>query len=336
VYNYRKERKGGAVSIYIHDSIKYEITENTVNNGNHFLWVCIDKLSLNIGGIYRPGDTNLIDFMDSYVLQLERRKRSIVFGDFNVDLLANDNQVTQYRNIIQENGYEIINKIDTAYSTRQTSITNTILDHVCTNINNHSFNFCIIDSSLSDHKQIFMEIGKMKPQRNNKSHYRALNYDNLYNNGLKECYMNDESDYYYLEQFISKLINGNRTDKTKILNPPQRDWITKDVINAIDARNKLYRLTKGNPADDSLSRELCEEKNRVRKMIKQSKRNYYYTLFYNNRNDARKTWEIINSLALNKVKGRRAPPKLKLDSGLEITEGNAICESLNSFFSSVG
>jgi hypothetical protein len=120
IYNYRKERKGGGVSIYIHDSIKYEITENTVNNGNHFLWVCIDKLSLNIGGIYRPGDTNLIDFMDSYVLQLERRKRSIVFGDFNVDLLANDNQVTQYRNIIQENGYEIINKIDTAYSTRQT------------------------------------------------------------------------------------------------------------------------------------------------------------------------------------------------------------------------
>lgn len=336
IYNYRKQKKGGGVSIYIHDSIGYEVTENTVENNNHYLWVSIDKLSLNIGGIYRPGDTNLTDFMDTYVAQLEQRKRSIVFGDFNVDLLTNDSKVAQYRNIVQGSGYEIINKIDRTYSTRETSTTNTILDHVCTNINNHSFNFSIIESSLSDHKQIFVEIGEMKTQKNNKIHYKALDYDNLYKSALKESYTNDRNDFSCFEQYVSELIARNRTDKIKILNPPQTDWITKDIINAIDSRNQLHQATKTNPADDSLSKKFYRERNRVRKMIKQSKRKYYYTLFYKNRNNPKKTWEVINSLALNKVKDKCAPPKLRMDSGLVITEGDAICDAFNSFFSTVG
>lgn len=86
VYNYRQDRKGGGVAIYVHDSIKYEITEELYECGNHYLWIRINKLSLNIGAIYKPGDSNINNFIETYTSQLERRKRTIVLGDFNIDL----------------------------------------------------------------------------------------------------------------------------------------------------------------------------------------------------------------------------------------------------------
>lgn len=196
IYNYRpfcgggtknKQRKkknkcrGGGVSIYVHDSIKHEVTEELFENGNHYLWLYIDKLSLNIGAVYKPGDTNLQNFLDLYSPQLERRKRAVVFGDFNIDLLSKESHVSQYLQEIQGNGYEVVNKIDKMYSTRQTSTTNTLLDHVCSNIINHSFSISIIESSLSDHKQIYLEIGSLAPLINAKLHYKALDYEELYN-----------------------------------------------------------------------------------------------------------------------------------------------------------
>lgn len=91
---------------------------------------------------------------------------------------------------LQEIGYEVLNNINKRYSTRETSSTNTLLDHVCTNINNHSFNLSIIDSSLSDHKQIFLEIGKLAPILVKNTYYKALDYEKLYNSVLTAKYDN--------------------------------------------------------------------------------------------------------------------------------------------------
>lgn len=75
---------------------------------------------------------------------------------------------------MQGSGYVIVNKIAKNYSTRKTITTNSILDHICTNVKYNSFNMSIIESALSDHKHIFLEISSLKPQVNNKLKYRAL------------------------------------------------------------------------------------------------------------------------------------------------------------------
>lgn len=335
VYNYRKTRKGGGVSIYIHDSIKYEVTEDLCENGNHYLWVHIKKLSLNIGVIYKPGDSNNNDFLTTYSAQLEQRRRAIVFGDFNMDLLNADNHVTKYLNEIKGNGYEILNKINGLYSTRETSTTKSILDHVCTNISNHSFNFSIIESCLSDHKQIYLEIGSLKPQKNKKNQYKAINYEKLYSDALTDSYINEENDYYNLEQFITKHVNNNKIDKTKILNPPQNDWINRTISDSINLRNNLWQQTKSYPKDGNIQKTFSKQRDAVKNLIKTHKKKYYYDLFYNSNNQPKKMWELINNLALNKIKESSAPPKLMSSSG-PITEGNAICNLFNTFFSSIG
>ncbi|CAH2095496.1 unnamed protein product [Euphydryas editha] len=144
----------------------------------------MDKLTLGVGIIYRPGDTSIKNFMDLFSTQLERRKRLIIFGDFNIDLLSTDNHVIEYMNELEETGIKIINKIDRKFSIRETNTTSTISDHNYTNVNNHSFNMSIIDSSFSDHKQIFLDIGALAPQITKKILYEAPNYEDLYASGL--------------------------------------------------------------------------------------------------------------------------------------------------------
>ncbi|KOB73263.1 hypothetical protein OBRU01_07341 [Operophtera brumata] len=43
-------------------------------------------MSINIGAIYNPGKKNN-KFLEKYSSQIESRKRTIIFGDFNIDLL---------------------------------------------------------------------------------------------------------------------------------------------------------------------------------------------------------------------------------------------------------
>lgn len=117
-YNYRSDTRGGGVSAYIHNDIKHYPIESTYEEGNNYLWIYLEKLALNIGVIYKPGHTNLENFLKVYGTQLQQRKRSIIFGDFNIDLLTKDKALTKYRQIIKESGYELLNKINKEYCTR--------------------------------------------------------------------------------------------------------------------------------------------------------------------------------------------------------------------------
>lgn len=294
-----------------------------------------DKLSLNIGAIYKPGDSNLQNFLNIYSQQLEKRKRSIIFGDFNIDLLSKKPDIKHYLNEIRENGYEIVNKIDARFSTRQTSSSNTLIDHVCSNLRNHTFSMSLIESSLSDHKHIYLEISNAGPKVNNKTKYKALNYKTLHYSITKAEYVNSDNNYNNLEIFLLDQIERNKIDKIKINNAPQSDWINKDIIDSINLKNNLWQIAKTNPKDDTILNSYNEQRNKTKKMIKIAKETYYLTLFQNSSSDPKQMWEIINSLGLNKFKDSTTLPKLKITTDL-ITDGREVCNVFNEFFSSIG
>jgi hypothetical protein len=85
-----------------------------------------------------------------------------VFGDYNIDLLCPDRITTLYTDMTKQCGYKIMNKIDRDYSTRTTSTSHTIIDHISTNLKENQFHLAIIDSTMSDHKQLYFEIKKYK------------------------------------------------------------------------------------------------------------------------------------------------------------------------------
>ncbi|KAL0880693.1 hypothetical protein ABMA27_001909 [Loxostege sticticalis] len=201
-------------------------------------------------------------------------------------------------------------------------------------MNNHSFNLSIIESSFSDHKQLYLEIGKLAPEINKENRYTAINYEQLYK-CMSETITNSNHDYCDLEESIIESLQRCKTEKNKKLNPPQKDWINKNIIDSINNRNRLWRETKVNPENEDLKRSFTEEQLKVKTMIKTSKEKYYHKLFYETSNQPKKMWELINTLAINKVKNNTVPPSIISDSGL-ISDGTEVCNQINSFFSSIG
>lgn len=270
-YNYRRTR-GGGVSIFIHQTLKHCLIEEKCINENHYLWIHIENYSLDIGAVYRTGDFNT--FLDTYSAQLNERKRGVTFGDFNINLLISERTTKLYKDILKENDYKIVNKIDESYCTRETAKTKTLIDHVCTNLKDSEFHFAIIETPMSDHKQIYFEIKRYKQKPLQKINYQAIDYNKLYTILKNDQRINEDYLYNLLEDKLIASIKNSKTMKTKILNPPKQDWINKTIINEINIRNTLWYDHKRNPKDIDKKQVFTKKRNEVTEVI-QAFNNYF-------------------------------------------------------------
>lgn len=50
-YNYRTHSRGGGVSIYVHNNLNHSLIESKCEEDNHYLWIHLERLSLDIGAI---------------------------------------------------------------------------------------------------------------------------------------------------------------------------------------------------------------------------------------------------------------------------------------------
>lgn len=221
------------------------------------------------------------------------------------------------------------------YNTRETMTSRTILDHVCTNLYHDQFHLSIIDSPLSDHKQIYLELKKYRHSTTQKKNYKSIDYTALYTSMKESEFIKNNRDYKKLEDHILAQIESHRVNKIKILNLPQEDWINKKITDGIYRRNAIWKQVKKNPKNKEMKKLFTEKRNSVKISIRNTKREYYFNCFKNCNNDPKKIWKLINTLAKNKIEIDLKPPKL-LVNGLEIEDGREICEQFNIFFSSIG
>lgn len=197
------------MSAYVHNDLKHNLIESIYQDGNNYLWVQIDKFALDIGVVYYPGNTNLERFLDVYDAQLQQRQRAIVFGDFNIDLLTKNKTLQKYKQILKESGHKILNKINKTNCTRESNTKKSTLDHVNTNIKDEHFNMTIINPSMSDHKQIYLQINKMKPPPKIRLNYEITDYKKLYTS-MESCGIEDISNNYNeLESKIKQCVEDN-------------------------------------------------------------------------------------------------------------------------------
>lgn len=334
-YNYRSNVRGGGVSIFAHNNLKHSIVEELSLDENHYLWVHIHNYAIDIGAIYKPERTNVQKFFDTYSSQLEKRKRAIVFGDYNFNLLNNERSTNNYKEMLKECDYNILNKIDENSCTRATSKTKTILDHVSTNLKNTRFHLAIIESAMSDHKQIYLELTRYQPERAKKRVYEAINYDKLYNMMEKTKNINENCAYTILEEELLSCISKSKIIKKKTLNSPRKDWINKEIIDLINKRNITWHKFKNDPLDNNKKKAFIKERNAVSRAIQKAKNKYYHKAFNDCISKPSKMWYLINDLSKNKIKGCSAPSKLQTLTDT-ITDVKEICECFNDFFSSIG
>lgn len=314
----------------------HNIIEELCTENNHYLWIHIKEFSLDIGAIYRPesNSTDFKSFLDIYSAQLYKRKRGIVFGDFNIDLLNPDPSVKLYREMLHELDYQIINKISKEYCTRETATTKTLLDHVTSKLKER-LHFAIIDSPMADHKQIYCEIKRYKPEHLKRQNYEAIDYKKLYKIMEEETNINKSNQLHHIEARLKSSIKRSKVNKTKIVNPPKQEWISNHIINEIKIRNMLWIEHKRYPEDETKKEKFIKKRNEVTKTIRNAKSQYYYKAFDDCNKKPTKMWRLISSLANNKQKNSTTPTKLRNETGYATTT-KEICEAFNKYFSNIG
>ena len=99
-------------------------------------------------------------------------------------------------------------------------------------------------------------------------------------------------------------------------------------------RNDLKKqaIRSGRPSDWQVYR---ATKNRVNRLLRKEKRNYYVTNLEQSKGNPKKTWKLINNLLNNKTKNTIIT-KLKTNGNSQNTDPTNISEQLNKHFVSIG
>ena len=171
-YQYRQNRSGGGVSIFIKDNLDYLLRDDLTDFNDHLesLFIELPKTyssydkNIVIGIIYRPPgkDVNkFIELLDDKLAILVKENNIIYLtGDFNINLLNTDKHVptSDYLEMLYTyNMYPLINK-----PTRVKQNSASLIDNIFTNISLHTSDLFsgILYTDISDHFPIFTIINK--------------------------------------------------------------------------------------------------------------------------------------------------------------------------------
>ena len=313
--------KGGGVSLFIRDSLNFKHrTDLTIMQP--FMECSFIEMQFNdskyiIGGIYRPPDTNLDQFIDYFNHAIEPLKSShklILLGDYNVDLLEPSYDRDNFEACIQSNYLmpTILSPTRVASFTQngQEVFTKTLIDNIFLNHNIKCLSG-VIETSITDHYSVYVKVPEL-----NKSYdipttikYRLINSKSqrTFNNYLCYFKINDVLNIHSAELAYAKFYNifSNCYEKsfpikTKTITQKGKSypWISDSHLNDMKERDKLCKLSKKNKIAKSI---YTDFRNDLKNRLRFAKKEYFSNLFELYKNNIKKTWGVINGFIRSKV-----------------------------------
>lgn len=182
-YNESKINKSDGVVLYILNELE-ETTEIIQINKLKIIKSKIiieNNKELYISAIYRSHDIHKTEFLMNFkeLIQINKKhKNSIIVGDFNMDILSQENIEQEFLQVILENGYfPGINNI-----TRPTDNNlnrGSCIDNFFVQLHNATFKTFIITTPFNDHYPIFLALKKFKKNINDQNKIMKTNYKKL-------------------------------------------------------------------------------------------------------------------------------------------------------------
>ena len=346
------KHKGTGVAIYVHDSLNIDVLEN-VNYSNpdiECIFVKITNASkpLIYGVVYRPPNGDIDKFAETFdkISNALPKEGVHIMGDFNADLLdIKSNKASTLENTILNNCF--FPTISTA-THRRPNCKATCIDNILTNdIENTSLSGTI-DDRIGDHIPIF-ELTNVTTANESKKE-KSIKYYEFSNANLKTFISSLESKvdeivpstkfseftglFGSLLDTACKLEKPKETKRTQKNNP----WITEGIITAVNRKHELRKewvktITKQDPKGNLLLHQSFSEYRRLLKhIIKEAKKYYYCEKIYENTENKKKTWQIINQLRGKNRKEMK--PSFVIDNK-KITNRRVIANEFNKYFNSI-
>ena len=283
-----------------------------------------------IGCIYKHHTINQSEFGEMLLPLLEKlnkeNKPTIISGDFNIDLLKinNDNQTNDYFNLLTDNNFMPLITLPTRITARsKTLIDNILYNQFCPDIKCGN-----LTVSISDHTPQFAIIPlASKIYRANKHScykrdFKNINYPQLKNevtqidwsftnpqfpNSITPETNVDDDVNLFLEN-VNSIIDKHAPLKrltNKEYELRAKPWINRHIIRLTKVRDKTHKQlnnAKNQPRKDLLEFKIKNLKNKIKHLIRNSKKAYLNKYFTDNNGNSKKLWKGINELILNKNK----------------------------------
>ena len=352
-HNFRHDKRGGGVSIFIKENLQYDVIDemNISDVDIECVGVKLSTSSTNVSatilGVYRQprGDYNSFQYKMEQIITNHNltQNDTVIAGDFNICLLNEDrsDMTNNFINSMRSSDFYPVISRPTRIGTNNSL---SCIDHIWTNTNRTS-NSGIFITDITDHFPIFcgLRIPDSSCGDKFKTRFRDMSSDNL----NKFCNRIAETDWSEISRnrsdshiqatlFIDKLyqiFNSCFPLMTKYITLKRlnRPWLTSAILKSIDTKHKLYKRVKQNTYNDQ---EYITYKNRLKNIIRLSKKQYYSSKFNQCRNNVKHTWNLINTV-IRPGKARSNLTKI-IHEGTEVSDEKQIANIFNHHFSSIG
>ena len=319
------KKKGTGVALYINNNFNFTI-ENEYSLCNKDIETLFIKITncpkpITVGVIYRPPSGNLKAFnteLQKIISELPS-ENVYIMGDYNINLHNLKNEIErEYEEMVISSGYVPIVSIATHEKPHcQPSCIDNILANKLDDIEITG----TISSLISHHRPIFqfskLNFGSSKTNseidfkiyydysRKNLENFGHLLAENLSTfNVQNELFRVDHEFSEFADIFQNsvdytcKLDTPITSKRNRIHNP----WITPDLVNSINKKEKLYRAwkksvtSKNKSGNLQLYNEYKSHRKNLTKLIKHAKKTYYGNEFEKCTGNPKKTWSLINDL----------------------------------------
>lgn len=242
MHNSVRTRDGGGISIYIHKSLHANTKFEHTDENNHFIITHIHKYNLNIIALY---NTRYRTFLPQLESILENNSNCVIFGDINIDLMNNNNIVNNYLDIIDSNGYAILNKINSNYCTRLALNSKSIIDHVLTDKYNYKYTMSLNSQCYTDHDSAILQIEhqSIKHCQNTICTLNKIDFRSFYNVMNNEII--NEISYTELHDKIQTHLNSfTQPILTKKNYKNKLQFLSRNLKAKLKKRDAIYALLK--------------------------------------------------------------------------------------------
>ena len=343
-----RNRDGGGVAIYYRNCtntvLRYDLIPEDLEA------ICIEvkqakSKPILIASVYRPPNTSTEIFEKIEILMQnldQENKEVIILGDFNCDLLSStiSNHTRKFLDLIE------VFQFDQAITqptriTRQNS--ETLIDVALTNCPENIMNSGVVHVGISDHSLIYIcrriSFVKTQPKLIESRNYKNYNpghfnrdLDNLLNQYNWES--NDPDVLWFQFKFVfNKVADIHVPLRSRKVRNKYSPWLNDNIRKQINYRDYLRKKvvkTKSTYFHNAYKK----ARNKVNKMIKNSKQKYFQNHIDGNRGNPKKMWEGINQF-LGKGSKTTHITSLNVDNS-NVTNKTNIAESMNEYFTGIG
>ena len=342
-----RKRDGGGVAIYYRNCtntvLRYDLIPEDLEA------ICIEvkqakSKPILIVSVYRPPNTSTEIFEKIEILMQnldQENKEVIILGDFNSDLLSStiSNHTRKFLDLIE------VFQFDQAITqpTRITQNSETLIDVALTNCPENIMNSGVVHVGISDHSLIYncqkISFVKTQPKLIESRNYKNYNpghfnrdLDNLLNQYTWES--NDPDVLWFQFKFVfNKVADIHVPLRSRKVRNKYSLWLNDYIRKQINYRDNLRKKavkTKSTYFHNAYKK----ARNKVNKMIKNSKQKYFQNHIDGNRGNPKKMWDGINQF-LGKGSKTTHITSLNVDNS-NVTNKTNIAESMNEYFTGIG